>query len=301
MRVSVFLFFLYFFYFVHPAEGRECYTKNRIENFLHALSSPTVSPERNLKIFTLSIRNVPVDIHIPETVSETTCYKLLLVLPGWKYHRKRWFRETRLSDFIRQYHYIAVAPEMHTTIYESEYFPETKMRWHAKPGMKFLEEDFFPYFQSKGFFLQDRWNFGLGLSTGGRGIVLIASRNPGLFFAIATLSGDFDQTLYPADNLMRLVYGDYETFSHRWKNIDNPVTNIKQNGWKTAIFIGHGLKDRVVPSYHSEYLYRFLKENFPGVPVMASFPENAGHDFSYWNSALPEVFSFFENLVSRKF
>lgn len=287
MKIKIFLFFL----LINSLSAIEkCYTTKTVDDFINSFSD--FFQEKNQYFFaSLVINKVPTDIYIPKKL-EQKCIKTLLVLPGWKFSRTRWFQETELLKYIIIHHYVAFAPETSVTIYESEYYPETQLKWHAKPGMKFFLEDFFPLFRKYQLFLDSKLNFALGLSTGGRGVVMIASHLPDLFISIATLSGDFDQTLTPKDNLMRLVYGPYEKFPHRWKE-DNPIYYIQKNGWKTNIYIGHGKEDPVVSYRHSEYLYNFLKQREGFLKIHFSLKEKAKHTFEYWNLELPSIFNFF--------
>lgn len=291
-----FLLILLGLFFNSTIQGIEkCYNKEVIENLINS-SIKFYQKNKDYSLITFSIEQVPVDIYIPE-LSEKCCYKILLVLPGWNFSRKRWFSETDLLNYIKTYYYIAIAPETKTTIYESNYYPETKIKWHTKPGMEYFVNDFFPFFEKYKIFINSKYNFSLGLSTGGRGTVMIASKLPNKFFAIATLSGDFDQTITPEDNLMKLVYGPYSKFSERWKE-DNPLYLIKKNGWNSHIYIGHGKEDNIVPSLHSKHFYEFLsKEKFP-IKIHYSIKEKYKHDFYYWNSELKNIFDFFESLIN---
>ncbi len=243
----------------------------------------------------MKIENVEIDIYYPE--KKLNCYKLLLVLPGWNFSKERWFKETELLKY-KESGYIMVAPEMKTTIYESQYFPETKLKWHKLPGMQFIKI-LIEEFQKQNFFKENKYNFILGLSTGGRGAVLISMNFTNIFFAVASLSGDFDQTFNPSDNLMKLVYGDYKIFGKRWEEIDNPVFFIKKNKdkWKSHIYLGHGENDNIVSYLHTKNFYEFLKTQGLEIQVKLNLVKQAKHDFHYWNSELATVFDFFENLT----
>lgn len=288
------LLFLLFSFSLKAIDWNKCYSIKNIEFFIK--NHQYVSIINSISLYTLDIDKVKVDVYIPE-LNKQSCYKTLLVLPGWKFSRKKWFKETRLLKFIKKYQYIAIAPEMNISIYESQYFKETKLKWHKKPGMQFIEEDLLPYFKTYGLFNNNYYNMGLGLSTGARGIVLIASRNPDLFYAIAALAGDYDQTLNPKDNLIRLTYGEYHLFKNRWETIDNPIYNIQKNGWNTHIYIGHGLKDTIVSYKYSKHLYQFLKSNFNNKIIVLHLCNDCKHDFSYWDSELEAVFNFYENNI----
>ncbi|MDH4199767.1 MAG: prolyl oligopeptidase family serine peptidase, partial [Spirochaetia bacterium] len=171
-------------------------------------------------------------------------------------------------------------------------------KWSFLPGGQWIQKVFFPQMQKRGIFGDKDRNLILGLSTGGRGVALLSLQNPGTFKAGASLSGDYDQIRMTHDNLMKALYGDYERFSRRWQSLDNPETEAQKNRWKMPIYIGHGKKDKVVPFEQSRLFYETLKQKNPGIQVIFSQPENAGHDFPFWNSQLKGVFDFFERFLT---
>ena len=291
----LFLLFLFNIFSLYAFEKEKCYRVNDIQNFIDHHSQKTQKDD--LVLVQLTIDKVNIDIYIPK-LDQKKCTKNLLVLPGWKFSKTRWFNETRLIEFIKKYQYIAIAPEMNITVYESQYFPETKLKWHKKPGMQFIENDFIPYFNKFNLFKEVYYNMGLGLSTGARGIILITSRNPKLFYSVAALSGDYDQTITPTDNLMRLTYGEYHQFKERWHTIDNPIHNFQQKGIHTHIYLGHGKKDNIVSYEHTLHLYNFLKNRNPSKTVLLNLCENCKHDFPYWDKELDAVFTFFEQTIN---
>jgi dipeptidyl aminopeptidase/acylaminoacyl peptidase len=63
---------------------------------------------------------------------------------------------------------------------------------------------------------------------------------------------------------------------------------------KTPIYLGHGLRDRVVPSSQTQLFADALKIKKPDLPVILHLDTKAGHNFSYWRSELPAVWQFFE-------
>lgn len=295
---KLFILIIFLINNIYALDTEKCYESNLIQAFKNQHKNYFISMNRSFKIYTIKIDSIPVDIYIPELKSDH-CYKLLLVLPGWKFSRKRWFNETELLKYLKQDSIIAIAPEMHTTVYESIYFKETKLRWHKKPGMIFIEEDLIPYFKQYHLLQENKYNFGLGLSTGARGVIMIASRNPALFFAIAALSGDFDQTITPNDNLMRLTYGEYKDFKDRWQTVDNPIYNIKQNGWQSHLYLGHGKEDTIVSIQHSNHFYEFLKNFNTKAKIKYNICDTCKHDFFYWNLELKSIFNFFNELISN--
>jgi len=218
----------------------------------------------------------------------------ILVLPGWRFSRKRWQKETDLLKLAEEHGLGCVFPEMGISLYESEYFDESTLKWAATPGSTWITKVLIPTLQQKyGLFPGDGKNFLLGLSTGGRGVILVGLQNPGLFSAGAALSGDYNQTTMPHDRLISSIYGPYKKQMKRWHSIDNPEAAIISGKWNMPLYIGHGKRDRIVPFQQSLSLNDSLKKYHPKVHVTFSAPENAGHDFKYWSSEVPHVIKFF--------
>ena len=180
----------------------------------------------------------------------------VLVLPGWSYNRKRWLNETRLKEYARKNNFTLVCPEMGKTLYESEFFPETKLKWATVPGRKFISDYLLVQLKQKGIFTGDVPLYILGLSTGARGSVAIAIDHPLKFKAIAALSGDYDQSQMPKDRLMTSVYGSIEEFPERWKNRDNLALNAEK--LNTPLYLGHGSQDYIVPVEQSRLMRKIL-------------------------------------------
>lgn len=246
-------------------------------------------------------------VHLPEAVGSSASIAVdifrphgtvrgdLLVLPGWNYSRKRWYHETALLEHCQRHGLRAVFPEMGVTLYESQYYPDTRRRWAALPGGEWIRTMLLPAMKERGIFTEERPAFLLGLSTGGRGVALVHLQNPGIFDAGAALSGDFDQTMAPGDRLMQAQYGPFSSYQKRWRTVDNPVYDVSQGRWTMPVYIGHGDADRIVGVRHSRRFCRVLQEQ--GANVLCNFPVAQGHTFHYWNSELPAVFSFFNRYI----
>lgn len=248
----------------------------------------------------LRVQDVEWDLFVPTRSSETVCLKAMLVLPGWKFPRQDWILKSRLEMLASRDGYVMILPEMGATVYETEYFPETRMRWNSIPGGAFLRDRFVPELQKKYGLLRPEFsNYLLGLSTGGRGVVMVSLQNPGLFRAGAAFSGDFDQTKEPADNLMRNVYGDSVSHGNRWNRTDNPVQEIlRTHGdvWTMPLFLAHGQNDPVVPALHSRWMYEVIRKTKGAqFPVVYREKPGAGHTYAFWDSMLDEAFHFLQD------
>jgi dipeptidyl aminopeptidase/acylaminoacyl peptidase len=236
---------------------------------------------------TLIISGVEVDILIPKE------YKAdLLVLPGWNYSRRNAFGAGPLTKILLDKGYRLIMPEMGKSIYATNYFPETRKDWMKYPTLTWLTDTMMPLLQNEyGILREGDRNFIAGISTGARGVVLVAARNP-VFTAGAALSGDYDQTLITNDNLMRGVYGEYSEFKERWESIDNPAKQVDKINM--PLYLGHGANDKVVPVGQAKHYYEALHTAQPSLEVILHIDENAGHDPVYWFSEMDNISSFFD-------
>jgi putative tributyrin esterase len=248
----------------------------------------------------LQVDQVPYDLYIPLNYGENTEKQLpcVLVLPGWNFPRTSWLDHSRLVDYADRYGYALILPEMGKTIYESEYYPQTTLKWNAIPGGKFIKDHLIPTIAQRHHLLQQgNYNTLLGLSTGGRGVVLIALENPDLFVAGASLSGDFSQENMPDDNLMTAVYGAYTQYPQRWLGRDNPQARVKE--WKMPLYLAHGTDDLIVPSAQSRLFYEALKAQHQDlIPLQYHAIAQAGHDYQFWNGQLENIFRFFSQPIN---
>ncbi|NET57712.1 MAG: prolyl oligopeptidase family serine peptidase [Symploca sp. SIO2E6] len=241
------------------------------------------------------VDDVFYDLYIPPDYGSDPSLPCLLVLPGWDFPRTSWVDNTSLVEYADHYKYALILPEMGKTLYESQYYPETQpaYKWNAIPGSQFIRDKLIPHIQETHNLLKPgQHNTMLGLSTGGRGVALIALENPEIFVAGASLSGDFSQENMTDDKLMTGVYGPFRQFSDRWLGRDNPQERAEE--WKMPLYLAHGTADSVVPESQSRLFYEELKK-YPGQSIVEYNPvTGAGHDYKFWGGQLDEVFEFLE-------
>lgn len=242
-----------------------------------------------LQVKTITIEQTKVDIFQPKS-----CQRTILVLPGYNHSRKRLAKETDLLAQAQAKNFCLVMPEMGRAIYSSVYFKETKRRAFKLPSARWMLETFLPKMQQQHkLLLPWQKNYILGISTGGRGAVLIALKSPGFFKGVAALSGDFDQSQMPKDKLMSAVYGPFDKFENRWYRYDNPY--IRAGRWRLPLYLAHGRKDKVVPFSQSQRFYKRLKKLKPKMKIKLSASNN-GHNYKYWNQEIKKAMVFFDNL-----
>lgn len=219
----------------------------------------------------------------------------LLLLPGWNFSNRKWCDSSNVCESALKKGLRVIAPQMARSIYSTHYYPQTRADLRQHPTLTWLDSAITILQKQHGYFNQGA-NFVLGLSTGGRGVAQICLKRPCLFRAAAALSGDFNQTAMPNDNLTTLVYGPYAKYKALWQTTDNP--QFLADSFRTPLYLGHGRKDKIVPPSQTESFAAALKRKNPELPVELHMDDRAGHDFRYWRSELPAVWTFFSRYWS---
>ncbi len=239
---------------------------------------------------TLTVGGHLVDIAVPKT---DKIQGNIVILQGFAFPKDDWCKKTSLCKKALEKGYVLIMPEMGKSNYVSEFYPETRKDWQKYPQKQWLVDTLFNFLQKKYcILLPEQNNFAVGLSTGGRGVAVCALSRPDIFKAVASLSGDFDQSKIPNDKVMIGYYGEYAKFEDRWKTKDNIIYHIKN--WKVPVYIGHGKLDPLVPYQQSELLYKSLQEHCPEVAVKYHLAPTHAHNYTYWESEVDAVLAFFE-------
>jgi S-formylglutathione hydrolase FrmB len=219
----------------------------------------------------------------------------ILILPGWNFTRDDWCRNSSLCSKALNAGFRLIMPEMGKSVYSSQFYPETLKEWRVYPNASWVNDTLIPHLQKEyGVFLKSQNNFLVGLSTGGRGVALLALERPELYTASAALSGDYDQRLMPEDNLMLGYYGAYKDFKERWEGKDNPLMQAS----KVPIYLGHGRQDDVVPFEQTQVFFEALQKNSPELRV-EFHPADSKHDYTYWDSEIENILGFFKEFKTK--
>jgi dienelactone hydrolase len=217
----------------------------------------------------------------------------ILILPGWNYSRKKCCNESSFCKKALEKGYVLILPEMGKSIYASTVYPETRKDWIKYPELKWVTDTLILYLQNQaGIFKPTQHNYIFGISTGGRGVALIVEHVGKLFKAGAALSGDYDQTQLPNDNLMKGFYGSYTDFKQRWEGEDNALLNASKVA--VPLYLGHGLDDKIVPVEQTHLFYKELKRVNEKLSHVLHLAEQHGHNYAYWDSETGAVLDFFE-------
>ena len=239
----------------------------------------------------ICLNNRKVVIRVPVKNKKKGTY---LVLHGWNFPPEDWCTKTTLCKKIVESGYCIVLPDMGKSIYQERVFPVTRVDWKNTPTRRWLTDTLIPFLQKNySLLLLNENNFIVGLSTGARGVALVALDIPALFKGAAALSGDYNQSAIPHDNLSTGFYGPYRKFKKRWDTIDNAVYRVKE--FCTPIYLGHGTSDKVVPPGQTELFYDSLVKYHPQLKIRLHMPK-AGHDYIYWGSEVENILNFFNEV-----
>ena len=245
---------------------------------------------------------VNLQIYFPKNYTLRKTYRTVIMLHGYRGSQRDWPANSSIVSLAELYSMAIVCPSMGSTLYESVYFPETTNKWGPMPGGLFVSNVLVPYLQ-KTFYLATKENYTgiMGNSTGGRGAILAAERNPNMFGATAGISGDYDPVSMPRNRLHASVYGPYKDFPERWQKIDNPM-ELAERLKGTPIFLGHGDKDSVVPKEQSLIfvvrLNQLEKDGGKYIKVNKVYPYRM-HNWELWSKSLHDVMRFFDEKLEK--
>jgi pimeloyl-ACP methyl ester carboxylesterase len=238
---------------------------------------------------TILVGSVPVDFRFPGIPSRGA----ILVLPGWNFSRADVCNKSGFCTEATKQGYILVLPEMLKSVYSSAFFPETRADWRRYPTLRWITDTLIPFCRSRfHIFIAGERNFLYGISTGARGVALVAENTDSLFLAGAALSGDYDQTRMPSDRLMTGYFGLYDQFKNRWEGADNP--SLHTDKLKIPLYLAHGMRDAVVPCEQTiDFSGKIISED-PGKGHRLQLCDTCGHNYAFWNSQTGAVFTFFK-------
>ena len=271
----------------------EIFTKNRVKEILlccfliiqfYGYSQNTKSSDTSL-----TISNIRVDILFPDKPAEGT----IMVLPGWNFKCDDICKKSNFCELAKNENYVLIMPDMLKSVYQSKVFPETREDWKHYPTLTWVTDTLIPYVQKKfKLLLPGQNNFLFGISTGGRGVAMLALYTTNIFKAGASLSGDYNQLMDLEDNLMKGYYGPYEKFPERWSGKDNPEKNAEQ--LKIPLFLAHGKADNIVPCSQTIDFYNTISKLKPELGHKIVLNDTASHNYGFWQSEYSEALKFFK-------
>lgn len=243
---------------------------------------------------TILLGKVDVDFLFPPVSARGT----ILVLPGWNFPRTSVCIKSGFCQEAMNRGFILVLPDMLKSVYSSGLFPETRYDWKRYPTLGWITDTLIPFCRKQfQLFNPGAGNFLYGISTGARGVALIAENTGTLFLAGAALSGDYDQTAMTGDRLMTGYYGSYSQFKMRWEGPDNPA--LHSDKLKIPLYLAHGKQDPVVTCKQTiDFSNKIIAEN-PILGHHLALCDTCGHNYVFWNSQTEAVFQFFEKFREK--
>ena len=276
----------------------------RPNRFSYAGEIPPGKWLRNLKVAYSEAKDGfrNVQIFFPSGYKKGENTRVLIALHGYGANLREWELGSTIEKLANDLNFVIVCPDMGNTVYESKFYPETTVKWAGIPGGKFVSENLINYLNNTFALAYEREKTGIfGLSTGGRGAMLLSALHTDIFGAAAGLSGDYDPLAMPRDRLLTAVYGDIKQFEERWKTDDN-IINLADKLINTPVYISHGDKDSVVPKEQSWIFairLKQLQKKMGGFDITYFEKKYSMHDWRYWGSMLPEVMDFFNKKLKK--
>jgi S-formylglutathione hydrolase FrmB len=262
-------------------------TREDSEDFVNESDSLIVPVVSDTTItYNLERFNVSVQIKMPETEFKGT----ILVLQGWNFPNTNWSDSSDLDNLASKAGYALVMPDMGKSIYHKRNYPVTRRDWRKYPTRTWLVDTLIDDLQRNyNLLMEGEFNFVMGLSTGGRGAFILAQENPEIFKAGASLSGDYDQSAFPSDNLYRGYFGSNP---ENWNDDENPVSSV--DTWSVPMYILHGTEDRVVSIKHMLLLRELQRDQNPELPFSFKQVNVAGHNYTFWAAEVAPILQYFQ-------
>ena len=222
----------------------------------------------------------------------------VLLLHDYNENSSEWIQKSLFTREAEKRNYILIAPDMKTSAYESEFFPETRSRWSAMPGIKWIGEYLIPHAQKKfnAFAKRDK-TMVVGTGTGARGAYLCLARYPKYFKYVGGFSGCYDNETLKRNPSIINHLGIYKTNPERWKTTDNLII-LAENFSNVVLFLSHGSEDFMVnPDQSMMFGVRLntIKKKNSNVQFRFYSHKNGLHDWGTYN---PSILNFL-NFVSE--
>lgn len=236
----------------------------------------------------ITISGTRCDILFPHVPSKGT----ILVLPGWNFSCDDICKRSNFCRLAANDSFTLVMPDMLKSIYATKLYPETRKDWSQYHTLYWITDTLIIYVQKHFNLLKPKQdNYLFGISTGARGVAMLAIYSEKIFIAGAGLSGDYNQLTMKYDNLVCGYYGSYENFPERWSGTDNPLLNAEKI--KIPLFLAHGKSDNIEPLMQTIEFYNKISKISPNLGHELNLKENTSHNYEFWSSEYPSALNFF--------
>lgn len=240
---------------------------------------------RNDTTFKIKRANSDVNVYLLANNNFFTRGTVIL-LHGWNLSPLSWCDQTSFCNELLSMGYHVIIPDMGKSVYASQYYPETVKTMAIYPQLPFVLDTLLPFLQDSIHILNSSHNnYLIGYSMGARGALAIAENTENIFSRLVLISGEYDQTLIPEDNILTMYFGSYQKFPERWEGKDNLLRNIDK--LNIPVLILHGQNDDVISAIQSDTLAKILenKNKF----YIKTIYNNYGHDFDFVQKTVKDV------------
>ncbi len=235
-------------------------------------------------------------VYLPACYQHDGLLPLAIVLHGWSQRPEDWREQTDVAVLADTHCVVLALPAMGNSVYEASLYRETTAKWNQMPGARWIASVVLPYMRDHfAVSPKRRLTAVIGVSTGGRGAVVLSERFADFSFC-ASLSGTYDLSLLGEDQgeykIHRAVFGDRNRFRDRWRSEDCLNASYAQTLKSVYLYLAHGDNDPIVPVTQLQAMKQFLAtfhHHYQAVTV-----KGAGHSWAFWNSQLGPVFDAME-------
>ncbi len=244
----------------------------------------SAAPEEGFRVVTHASnalgREASYYAYVPVDAVEGEVFPVLLILHGAWGNYADWYNNTALRDLVKQHRMILVLPDggEFGWYLDSPLMPESQYESYV---MKDLLSDVAARFPvhptARGI---------MGLSMGGHGAMILATRNPGVFGSVSSLSGILKLTNHGGKWELDQRLGTIEEHPGRWEahSVWDQAAVFK--GTATRILFDCGVEDTGTGAIRDN---RLLHERFMGLGIPHTWREHAGtHTWDYWGDHLNE-------------
>jgi len=235
--------------------------------------------------FTIKRANYDVNVYLLANKNFFTRGTVIL-LHGWDLSPLSWCDQTSFCNELLSMGYHVIIPDLGKSVYASQYYHETIKTMAMYPQLPFVLDTLLPFLQDSIHILNSSHNnYLIGYSMGARGALAIAENTENIFSRLVLISGEYDQTLMPEDNILTMYFGSYQKFPERWEGKDNLLRNIDK--LNIPVLILHGKNDDVISALQSDTLAKVLenKNKF----YIKTIYNNYGHDFDFVQKTVKDV------------
>ena len=248
--------------------------------------------------------SVKMQVYFPRKYSLGDRVPVMLLLHNYGSSMYEWGRNSAIAAQAEKYAVVLVSPDMGKTLYETEYFPETTLKWNPIPGGRWVAQVLVPYLRAQfDLALNPRQTAVAGVGYAARGAILLAESYPQLFGEAVGIGGCYDQLSMSRDQAITRVYGNYSDQSDRWKKKDNVIALAPALA-DTYVYLLHGDKDTVFPYQQAQLfairLSQLRMENKGKYNFKYSLKGYKMHEWDFWSSCLPEVMEYVNQGFSGK-